>query len=194
MLQLCPRLLVLCLHSHSILGSACAHRASSALPAAACTHTVCCGLPAVFGTNTASSALPAPACIHTVCCGLPAAKCTHTAPCALPAEVLQDLLGLLHCLRKYNQMSGLTASSLGAAMGPLLFRPQHSDRAQSSEDIHSWVASAVSAGQAPGMNGAQGLHCCTRPGRAATAEACGSHQLLLSRSGHLLALTPSRGI
>ncbi len=69
-------------------------------------------------------------------------------------------------------MSGLTASSLGAAMGPLLFRPQHSDRAQSSEDIHSWVASAVSAVQATGMNGAQrhrGLYSCL-PAAIAKAE------------------------
>ena len=69
---------------------------------------------------------------------------TDTSYWLPPAEVLQGLLGLLHRLRMYNQGNGLTASSLGAAMGPLLFRPQHSDRAQSSEDIHSWVASAVS--------------------------------------------------
>ena len=115
-------------------------------------------------------------CAPTALSVLSAAHCTRTAIPALPAEVLQDLLGLLHRLRKCNQMSGLTASSLGAAMGPLLFRPQHSDRAQSSEDIQSWVASAVSAVQGRGPHGAEwrsGLHSCL-PAALALAE--GLHQ------------------
>ena len=132
---------------------------------------------------------------QTASLALPAANCTYSASCALPAEILQDLLGLLHRLRKYNQMSGLTASSLGAAMGPLLFRPQHSDRAQSSEDIHSWVASAVSAVQGTALNGAQwrrGWHSCL-PAALAKAKGLQQKHVADANSCYVLALTP-RGI
>lgn len=59
------------------------------------------------------------------------------------AETLKALIGLLAALAQHHAKNGMSATMLGQALGPLLFRPGQDDRALSSGDVGSWVDSAV---------------------------------------------------